>query len=61
HEPLPSDDPRQRKPNIARARKLLGWKPRIVLREGLTRTIADFAERLTQTTHRETSEPGRSS
>jgi UDP-glucuronate decarboxylase len=49
-EPLPSDDPRQRKPNISRARKMLGWKPKIPLREGLTRTIADFAERLAQGT-----------
>jgi UDP-glucuronate decarboxylase len=52
HEPLPSDDPRQRQPNIARARKLLGWEPRIALREGLTRTIADFAERIAQETDR---------
>ena len=49
HEPLPSDDPRQRKPDITRARKLLGWEPKVPLREGLTRTIADFAERLART------------
>ncbi len=55
-EPLPSDDPRQRKPNINRARKLLGWKPRIALREGLTRTITDFAERLAQEAERQTSQ-----
>ena len=48
YQPLPSDDPRQRQPNIDRARKLLGWEPRIALREGLTRTIADFAERIAQ-------------
>ncbi len=46
HEPLPSDDPRQRQPNIARARELLGWDPVVPLREGLTRTIADFAARI---------------
>ncbi len=46
HEPLPSDDPRQRQPDISRARQLLGWEPKVPLREGLTRTIADFAARI---------------
>ena len=46
HEPLPSDDPRQRQPDISRARELLGWEPKIPLREGLKLTIADFASRL---------------
>lgn len=40
--PLPADDPRQRRPNIARARDTLGWEPTVRLREGLTRTIAYF-------------------
>jgi UDP-glucuronate decarboxylase len=40
--PLPQDDPRQRKPDITLAGKLLGWSPTIDLREGLTRTIAYF-------------------
>ena len=44
--PLPADDPKQRKPDIGRARSLLGFEPRIALREGLERTIADFKERL---------------
>jgi UDP-glucuronate decarboxylase len=44
--PLPQDDPRQRKPDIARARKLLEWNPTIPLREGLELTVADFARRL---------------
>jgi UDP-glucuronate decarboxylase len=44
--PLPQDDPRQRKPDITRAEKLLGWNPTIPLREGLERTVADFASRL---------------
>ncbi|MBM3558657.1 MAG: SDR family oxidoreductase [Alphaproteobacteria bacterium] len=44
-EPLPTDDPRQRKPDIARARALLGWEPRIALRDGLARTI-DYFEAL---------------
>jgi UDP-glucuronate decarboxylase len=46
HEPLPSDDPRQRKPDITRATELLGWEPKVPLREGLQRTIADFAARV---------------
>jgi dTDP-glucose 4,6-dehydratase len=39
HEALPTDDPRQRRPDITRARELLGWVPEIDLREGLRRTI----------------------
>ncbi|MBO6726242.1 MAG: SDR family oxidoreductase [Rhizobiaceae bacterium] len=39
---LPVDDPRQRKPDITRAQKLLGWKPAISLEAGLTRTIDYF-------------------
>ena len=46
HEPLPADDPRQRKPDTTRARDLLGWEPKVMLREGLQRTIADFRSRL---------------
>jgi dTDP-glucose 4,6-dehydratase len=38
YEPLPVDDPTQRRPDITRARTDLGWEPRIELREGLTRT-----------------------
>ena len=44
-EPLPMDDPRQRKPDIRRANQILGWQPTISLAEGLERTIADFAAR----------------
>ncbi len=40
--PLPADDPRQRQPDIAKARHLLGWTPRTPLKEGLIRTIAYF-------------------
>ncbi len=43
---LPVDDPRQRKPDITKARRLLGWEPRVALDEGLTRTIEDFRTRL---------------
>jgi dTDP-glucose 4,6-dehydratase len=39
YEPLPTDDPQQRQPDIGRARDLLGWKPEVDLREGLRRTI----------------------
>jgi UDP-glucuronate decarboxylase len=46
YEPLPQDDPRQRQPDITRARELLGWQPTIALREGLERTIAYFSERM---------------
>jgi len=40
--PLPSDDPKQRRPDIAKARELLGWQPVTPLEEGLKRTIAYF-------------------
>ena len=42
HKPLPADDPKQRKPIIDQAKQLLGWEPKIQLREGLTRTIEYF-------------------
>lgn len=42
HKPLPVDDPKQRKPDISLARKLLKWEPRVELAEGLARTIAFF-------------------
>jgi UDP-glucuronate decarboxylase len=42
HKPLPSDDPLQRQPNIARAHALLAWSPEVGLRDGLTRTIGYF-------------------
>jgi len=45
-EPLPTDDPTQRRPDITLARELLGWEPTIDLREGLTRTAAYFGEQL---------------
>ncbi len=43
---LPIDDPQQRQPDISKARAILGWQPGIALRDGLTRTIAYFEERL---------------
>jgi dTDP-glucose 4,6-dehydratase len=41
HEALPEDDPQVRRPDIALAREILGWEPRIDLREGLRRTLED--------------------
>jgi len=46
YHPLPQDDPRQRKPDITRAVRLLGWRPTIPLAEGLGRTVAYFAARV---------------
>ena len=46
YRPLPEDDPRRRRPDIARARRLLGWEPRVALGEGLVKTIAYFRGRL---------------
>jgi UDP-glucuronate decarboxylase len=42
HRPLPSDDPRQRKPDISRAQELLNWQPTVPLRDGLIKTIGYF-------------------
>jgi UDP-glucuronate decarboxylase len=42
HKPLPKDDPRQRKPNIELAKTVLGWEPKIVLTDGLSKTIDYF-------------------
>jgi UDP-glucuronate decarboxylase len=40
--PLPTDDPKQRQPDIGKAKELLDWRPTVPLREGLTKTIAYF-------------------
>ena len=45
-ETLPQDDPRQRRPDIAMARDLLGWTPSVPLEEGLARTVAYFRARI---------------
>jgi UDP-glucuronate decarboxylase len=42
--PLPKDDPKQRQPNIDRAKRLLDWQPTVPLAEGLKKTVAYFAE-----------------
>ena len=46
YRPLPTDDPKVRKPDITRARTLLGWEPKVGLEEGLTSTIAYFRQKL---------------
>ena len=40
--PLPVDDPKQRKPDITRARTLLNWEPKVGLEEGLQKTVGYF-------------------
>jgi UDP-glucuronate decarboxylase len=45
HKPLPSDDPKQRKPDITLAKEELDWEPKIKLEDGLVKTIGYF-ERL---------------
>ncbi|MBA3888890.1 MAG: SDR family oxidoreductase [Gemmatimonadaceae bacterium] len=42
YRPLPTDDPKQRRPDITRAREMLGWEPKVHVREGLARTIEYF-------------------
>jgi dTDP-glucose 4,6-dehydratase len=44
--PLPQDDPKQRQPDITRARTLLKWEPKVDLEEGLRRTIEYFKPRI---------------
>jgi UDP-glucuronate decarboxylase len=46
HEPLPSDDPRQRRPDISLARQTLKWEPKVTLEDGLKETIAYFRRML---------------
>ena len=42
YKPLPTDDPKQRRPDITRARQILGWEPKVQLEEGLVKTIEYF-------------------
>ena len=44
---LPEDDPRTRRPDLAKARAVLGYEPQVPLEEGLRRTIAYFRDRRT--------------
>jgi UDP-glucuronate decarboxylase len=52
HRPRPQDDPRQRRPDISKANDLLGWAPKIALKDGLVKTIAYFEELLRDQTIR---------
>jgi nucleoside-diphosphate-sugar epimerase len=44
--PLPQDDPKQRKPDITKAKKLLKWEPKVKLADGLKDTIAYFRTKI---------------
>ena len=46
HKPLPADDPKQRRPDITLAKKILKWRPKVLLEDGLARTIAYFRGRV---------------
>jgi len=46
YRPLPQDDPKQRRPDITRARQLLGWEPQVQLAEGLAKTIDFFRDKV---------------
>jgi dTDP-glucose 4,6-dehydratase len=50
HEPLPEDDPKQRCPDISKAKRLLGWEPKVGLEEGLKLTLAYFKEQFARLT-----------
>jgi len=46
HKGLPVDDPKVRRPDITKAKRVLGWEPRVPLEEGLSKTIEYFRARL---------------
>jgi UDP-glucuronate decarboxylase len=50
HRPRPQDDPRQRRPDISKANDILGWAPKMQLKEGLSRTISYFETLLSDDT-----------
>ena len=48
YRPLPTDDPKQRRPDITRARTLLGWEPKVGLQEGLLATVDYFKKKINE-------------
>ena len=48
--PLPQDDPKQRRPDITKAKRILNWEPKVTLEEGLQRTYEYFREKVAQST-----------
>jgi dTDP-glucose 4,6-dehydratase len=50
YQPLPSDDPKQRQPDISKAKRVLGWEPKVALEEGLRETVAYFKARMARVT-----------
>ena len=48
YRPMPTDDPKQRKPDITKARSILGWEPTVNLREGLEMSMDYFKQRIAQ-------------
>jgi nucleoside-diphosphate-sugar epimerase len=50
--PLPEDDPRRRKPDITKVKELLGWQPKVLLKDGLAKTIAWFGQNSKAPNHR---------
>ena len=46
YKPLPQDDPKQRQPDITKAKQYFGWEPKVPLKEGLKMTIEDFRQRI---------------
>jgi dTDP-glucose 4,6-dehydratase len=51
-EPLPQDDPKQRCPDISKARRLLGWEPKVNLEQGLRLTLESFKKQFAETNAR---------
>jgi dTDP-glucose 4,6-dehydratase len=47
HQPLPEDDPKQRRPDISKARRVMGWEPRVTLEDGLQLTVEYFRKKQT--------------
>jgi len=46
YHPLPEDDPKQRQPDISKAKRILGWEPKVMLAEGLAETLAYFKDKV---------------